>query len=97
MEGGRITEAGAYAELIDADGDFAEFIRTFTAVEENEEGDPGRHLHNYAIQLIMACSIVQCFIHFFLYCSNENYTSISKNTLHSIIVVNGIKINVLMR
>ena len=40
MDGGRITEAGAYAELIDADGDFAEFIRTFTAVEEIEEGDP---------------------------------------------------------
>lgn len=41
MDGGRITEAGAYAELIDADGDFAEFIRTFTATDENEEGDPG--------------------------------------------------------
>ena len=40
MEGGRITEAGPYAELIDADGDFAEFIRTFTAMEENQEGDP---------------------------------------------------------
>ena len=40
MEGGRITEAGPYAELIDAGGDFAEFIRTFTAMEENQEGDP---------------------------------------------------------
>ena len=40
MDGGRITEAGPYAQLIDADGDFAEFIRTFTAVEENQEGDP---------------------------------------------------------
>jgi hypothetical protein len=44
MEGGRITEAGAYAELIDADGNFAEFIRTFTAMDENEEGDPGRFI-----------------------------------------------------
>lgn len=43
MDGGRITEAGAYAELIDADGDFAEFIRTFTAMEENEEGDPSMY------------------------------------------------------
>ena len=42
MDGGRITESGAYAELIDADGDFAEFIRTFTAMDENEEGDPSR-------------------------------------------------------
>ena len=41
MNGGEITESGAYAELIDADGDFAEFIRTYTATEENEEGDPG--------------------------------------------------------
>lgn len=41
MEGGRVTETGAYAELIDADGDFAEFIRTFVATDENEEGDPG--------------------------------------------------------
>ena len=42
MDGGRITEAGAYAELIDADGNFAEFIRTFTAIKDNEEGDLGR-------------------------------------------------------
>ena len=42
MDGGRITESGAYTELIDADGDFAEFIRTFTAMDENEEGDPSR-------------------------------------------------------
>ena len=44
MDGGRITEAGAYAELIDADGDFAEFIRTFTTMDENEEGDPSRFI-----------------------------------------------------
>ena len=40
MEGGRITESGAYAQLIDSEGDFANFIRTFTAMEDNEEGDP---------------------------------------------------------
>ena len=40
MDDGQITEMGSYAELIDNDGSFAEFIRTFTAVEEDEEGDP---------------------------------------------------------
>lgn len=43
MDGGSITEAGPYAELIDADGDFAEFIRTFTAMDENEEEDPSMY------------------------------------------------------
>ena len=42
MEGGRITEADANAELIDADRGFAEFIRTFTTMEENGEEDPCR-------------------------------------------------------
>ena len=40
MDGGKTTEAGAYSELIDADADFAEFIRTFSAMEENEEERP---------------------------------------------------------
>ena len=41
MSGGRISEVGSYAELIDADGAFAEFIRTYSGVgeEENEEED----------------------------------------------------------
>lgn len=40
MEEGQITEIGSYAELIDNDGAFAEFIRTFINVQEDEEGDP---------------------------------------------------------
>ena len=40
MIDGRISEVGSYAELIDADGAFAEFIRTYSAVGEDEEGDP---------------------------------------------------------
>ena len=41
MNGGEITESGPYVELIDAEGDFADFIRTYRGTEENEEGDPG--------------------------------------------------------
>ena len=40
MNDGKITEAGSYTELIDNNGAFAEFLRTYTNVEENEEGDP---------------------------------------------------------
>lgn len=43
MDEGRIAEIGSYAELIDADGAFADFIRTYTGVDENEEGDPGNY------------------------------------------------------
>ena len=41
MSGGRISEVGSYNELIDADGAFAEFIRVYSGVgEEEEEGAP---------------------------------------------------------
>ena len=38
MIGGRISEVGSYAELIDADGAFAEFIRQYSDMGE-EEGE----------------------------------------------------------
>ena len=34
MENGRISEMGAYAELIDNNGAFAEFMRTSASMEE---------------------------------------------------------------
>ena len=37
MENGKISEIGAYAELIDNNGAFAEFVRTYASMEENEE------------------------------------------------------------
>ena len=37
MSGGRISEIGSYYELIDADGAFAEFIRVYSGVGEEEE------------------------------------------------------------
>ena len=40
MDEGRITEVGSYAELVDSDGAFAEFLRTYTTMENKEE-DPG--------------------------------------------------------
>ena len=40
MVDGKITEMGSYTELIDNNGAFAEFLRTYSNVEENEEGDP---------------------------------------------------------
>ena len=39
MNEGQITEVGSYSELIDNDGHFAEFIRTYAADDENEEDD----------------------------------------------------------
>ena len=41
MDDGRITEVGTYTELMDNNGAFAEFIRHYSTMEENEEGDPG--------------------------------------------------------
>ena len=42
MENGKISEIGAYAELIDNNGAFAEFVRTYTSMEDgNEEKEPG--------------------------------------------------------
>ena len=46
MDQGRIREVGAYAELIDNEGAFAEFIRTYSSLEEErEEGEPGAHTY----------------------------------------------------
>ena len=39
MNGGRISEVGSYAELIDANGAFAEFIRVYSGVGEEEDGE----------------------------------------------------------
>ena len=44
LDNGQISEVGTYAELVDNDGAFAEFIRTYAAPDENEEGDPGWQL-----------------------------------------------------
>ena len=39
MNEGQITEVGSYSELIDNDGHFAEFMRTYAAADENEDDD----------------------------------------------------------
>ena len=42
MENGRICEIGAYSELINNNGAFAEFVRTYTSMENSdEEENPG--------------------------------------------------------
>ena len=38
MNGGRISEVGSYGELIDANGAFAEFIRVYSGLGE-EDGE----------------------------------------------------------
>ena len=43
LDEGRITEVGSYSELIDNDGSFAEFIRTYTSTEGDEEEDPSNY------------------------------------------------------
>ena len=47
MSGGRISEVGSYAELIDADGAFAEFIRTYSGVGEDEDDAPSEKNNYY--------------------------------------------------
>ena len=37
MESGRISEVGAYTELIDKNGAFAEFMRTYSSLEDDKE------------------------------------------------------------
>ena len=45
IENGKISEIGAYAELIDNNGAFAEFVRTYASMEDSdEEGEPGKKL-----------------------------------------------------
>ena len=34
---------GSYSKLIDNDGDFAELIRTYTGMEQDEEEDPSTY------------------------------------------------------
>ena len=52
MENGIICEIGGYAELIDNNGAFAEFVRTYASMEDNdEEGEAG-------ILLIITCSLL---------------------------------------
>ena len=44
IENGVIREIGAYAELIDNNGAFAEFVRTYASMEDSdEEGDAGNY------------------------------------------------------
>ena len=43
IENGRISEIGAYTELIDNNGSFAEFVRTYASLEDSdEEGDASK-------------------------------------------------------
>ena len=45
MENGIIREIGAYAELIDNNGAFAEFVRTYASMEDSgDEGEAGTYL-----------------------------------------------------
>ena len=45
MENGKIREIGAYSELIDNNGAFAEFVRTYASMEDSdEEGEAGMYI-----------------------------------------------------
>ena len=56
MTDGRISEIGSYAELIDNDGAFAEFLRTYTNVEEDEEGVPGNQREKTDTVMLQLCA-----------------------------------------
>ena len=40
MADGQITEVGSYTELIDNDGDFAQFLQTYKGVDDATEESP---------------------------------------------------------
>ena len=60
MENGKISEIGAYAELIDNNGAFAEFVRTYASMEENKVGKKGLCIFDFFKQ----CKINVCYILF---------------------------------
>ena len=59
MENGKISEIGAYAELIDNNGAFAEFVRTYASMEDSdEEGEAGICVYCYKVPTMLL--YVQC-------------------------------------
>ena len=56
MDEGSIKEVGTYAELIDNDGAFAEFIRTYANTEPQEEGDPGNYCSSTSSIVVFKCT-----------------------------------------
>ena len=64
IENGLIREIGAYAELIDNNGAFAEFVRTYASMEDSdEEGDAG----TYTVNLLQSQKCDQ-------FCEKGSYT-----------------------
>ena len=69
MVDGKITEVGSYAELVDQDGAFAEFLRNYASNEVNEEGDPCERTNSSIY------SFIYPFIHLFIYTCMYAYTN----------------------
>ena len=62
MENGRISEIGTYAELIDNNGAFAEFVRTYASMEESDEGEKaGRVKQLYILNMQQSCCRTRAF------------------------------------
>ena len=58
MENGKISEIGAYAELIDNNGAFAEFVHAYASMEENKFGKKGLCIFDFFKQ----CKINVCYM-----------------------------------
>jgi ATP-binding cassette subfamily C (CFTR/MRP) protein 1 len=58
MSGGKISEMGSYQELLDRDGAFAEFLRTYANAEQDlaseDDSKNGRELQELALIIIAA-------------------------------------------
>ena len=74
MVDGKITEVGSYAELVDQDGAFAEFLRNYASNEVNEEGDPCKRTNSFIIHSFIYVHIhlpihpfIRSFVHPFIY------------------------------
>ena len=76
MVDGKITEVGSYAELVDQDGAFAEFLRNYASNEVNEEGDPCERTNSSfiypSIHVLIIHPFIRSSIHLsiHLYCIN---------------------------
>ena len=64
LDEGQISEIGTYKELIDNGRAFAEFIRTFTNVQEDEEGVPGNYSAQYSHNQILV--VILCLLMYIL-------------------------------
>ncbi len=60
---GKVTETGTYAELVENDGAFAEFLRNYSNMDNEEEERPGGWSFFFGLQyLYQYCTLIGMFL-----------------------------------